>query len=167
MLKLDQHNDLATLVARLFFASLFVTYGYFKITAFAGTTGYMAKQGLPMPAVFAVIAVIIELGGGLFDSFWLSHALRRSDLRDLCADRGADCASQFRRRQPDVALLQKYGDRRRLSGAHGQRRRPLFAGWTQVAVASIEFHVSGCRRWRRRRSCCLCSRWRHRWGWRR
>jgi len=25
MLKLDQHNDLATLVARLFFASLFVT----------------------------------------------------------------------------------------------------------------------------------------------
>jgi putative oxidoreductase len=69
MLKLDQHNDLATLVARLFFASLFVTYGYFKITAFAGTTGYMAKQGLPMPAVFAVIAVIIELGGGLLILF--------------------------------------------------------------------------------------------------
>ncbi len=69
MLKLDQHNDLATLVARLFFASLFVTYGYFKITAFAGTTGYMAKQGLPMPAVFAVFAVIIELGGGLLILF--------------------------------------------------------------------------------------------------
>ncbi|MGH6664400.1 MAG: DoxX family protein [Pseudolabrys sp.] len=68
-MKLDQHNDLATLLARLFMASLFVTYGYFKITAFAGTTGYMAKQGLPMPSVFAVIAVIIEFGGGLLILF--------------------------------------------------------------------------------------------------
>ncbi len=69
MLKLDQHNDLATLLARLFFASLFVTYGYFKLMGLAGTTGYMAKQGLPIPSVFAVIAVIIELGGGLLILF--------------------------------------------------------------------------------------------------
>ncbi|HEY1313151.1 MAG TPA: DoxX family protein [Steroidobacteraceae bacterium] len=65
MLKLDQHNDLVTLVARLFFASLFVTYGYFKITAFAGTAAYMAKQGLPLPPLAAAIAVLVELGGGL------------------------------------------------------------------------------------------------------
>ena len=69
MLKLDQHNDLATLVARLFFASLFVTYGYFKITAFAGTTAYMAKQGLPVPPLAAAIAVAVELGGGLLILF--------------------------------------------------------------------------------------------------
>ncbi len=69
MLKLDQHNDLATLVARLFFASLFVTYGYFKITAFAGTTAYMAKQGLPVPPLAAAISVVVELGGGLLILF--------------------------------------------------------------------------------------------------
>lgn len=65
MLKLEQHNDLTTLVARLFMSSLFILYGYFGITAFAGTTGYMAKQGLPVPPLAAAIAVIVELGGGL------------------------------------------------------------------------------------------------------
>lgn len=69
MLKLDQRNDLATLVARLFIASLFVTYGYFKITAFAGTTAYMVKQGLPAPPLAAAIAVVVELGGGLLILF--------------------------------------------------------------------------------------------------
>jgi putative oxidoreductase len=69
MLKLDQHNDLAALLARLFMASLFVTYGYFKITAFAGTTAYMAKQGLPVPSLMAAIAVAVELGGGLLILF--------------------------------------------------------------------------------------------------
>ncbi|MGC1693986.1 MAG: DoxX family protein [Pseudolabrys sp.] len=69
MLKLDEHNDLATLVARLFFASLFVTYGYFKITAFAGATAYMAKQGLPIPPLAAAISVVVELGGGLLILF--------------------------------------------------------------------------------------------------
>ena len=68
-MKLDQHHDLATLLARLFFSSLFVTYGYFKLTAFAGTTGYMAKQGLPVPSVFTVISIILELGGGLLILF--------------------------------------------------------------------------------------------------
>jgi putative oxidoreductase len=69
MLKLDQHNDLAMLVARLFFALLFVTYGYFKITAFAGTTAYMAKQGLPIPPLAAAISIAVEFGGGLLILF--------------------------------------------------------------------------------------------------
>jgi putative oxidoreductase len=64
MLKLDAYRDQATLVGRLFYSSLYLLYGYLKITGFAGTTGYMAKQGLPAPAVFAALAVIIELGGG-------------------------------------------------------------------------------------------------------
>ena len=69
MLKLEQHNDLTALVARLFMASLFVLYGYFKLTGYAGTVAYMAKQGLPAPALFAVLAVVIELGGGLLILF--------------------------------------------------------------------------------------------------
>ena len=47
-------------------SSLFVLYGYFKLTGFAGTVAYM---GLPAPTIFAALAVIIELGGGLLILF--------------------------------------------------------------------------------------------------
>jgi putative oxidoreductase len=62
---LQKHADHAALVGRLFYSSLFIVYGYFKITAFAGTTGYMASKGLPAPTVAAALAVLFELGGGL------------------------------------------------------------------------------------------------------
>jgi putative oxidoreductase len=65
MLKLDQNNDLMALLARLFMSSLFVVYGWFKLTAFAGTTAYMAGKGLPLPPLAAAIAVVVEFGGGL------------------------------------------------------------------------------------------------------
>ena len=44
-MKLEQHNDTTALVARLFMSSLFVLYGYFKLTGFAGTVAYMGRQG--------------------------------------------------------------------------------------------------------------------------
>ncbi len=69
MTRLEQHNDLTALVARLLMSSLFVLYGYFKLTGFAGTVAYMGRQGLPVPTVFAALAVIIELGGGLLILF--------------------------------------------------------------------------------------------------
>lgn len=65
MLKLENHSDHAALIGRLFMSSLFLLYGYFKLTTFAGTTAYMAKLGLPVPALCAVLAIVIELGGGL------------------------------------------------------------------------------------------------------
>lgn len=68
-MQLEKQSDNLTLVARLFMASLFVLYGYFKLTGYAGTTAYMARQGLPAPALFAALAVVIELGGGLLILF--------------------------------------------------------------------------------------------------
>jgi putative oxidoreductase len=65
MKKLEGHDDLALLIGRLFYSSLFWLYGYFKLTGYAGTVGYMAKQGLPVPELFAVLAIVIELGGGI------------------------------------------------------------------------------------------------------
>ena len=67
MLKLENHSDTTALVARLFMASLFILYGYFKLAGYAGTVGYMAKFGLP--SFFAALAVIIELGGGFLILF--------------------------------------------------------------------------------------------------
>ena len=69
MADLEQYEDFATLVARLFMGALFVLYGYFKLTGYAGTVAYMGRQGLPAPALFAALAVIIELGGGLLILF--------------------------------------------------------------------------------------------------
>ena len=62
---LQKHADHAALVGRLFYSSLFLVYGYFKIMGFTGTTAYMASKGLPMPPLAAALAVILELGGGL------------------------------------------------------------------------------------------------------
>jgi putative oxidoreductase len=62
---LDKQYDLALLVGRIFYASLFCLFGYFKLTGYAGAVTYMAGKGLPAPALFAVLAIIFELGGGL------------------------------------------------------------------------------------------------------
>ncbi len=53
-----------TLVGRLLLALLFVPAGFAKLTGFAGTAGYIASKGLPMPEVGAVIAIVVELLGG-------------------------------------------------------------------------------------------------------
>jgi putative oxidoreductase len=64
-IKLDRFNDQILLVGRVFYSSLFILYGYFKLTGFTGTMTYMAKQGLYPTWIFAALAVVIELGGGL------------------------------------------------------------------------------------------------------
>lgn len=52
-------------VARLFMALLFLPAGISKITGFAGTAGYIASTGLPLPELGAVIAIVVEVGGAL------------------------------------------------------------------------------------------------------
>jgi putative oxidoreductase len=64
MAKLESQSDLALLIGRLFYSSLFVLFGYFKVTAYSGTVTYMAAKGLPAPSLFAVLAIVFELGGG-------------------------------------------------------------------------------------------------------
>lgn len=54
-----------TLIGRLLFALLFLPAGISKIVGFAGTVGYIGSKGLPMPALGAVIAIIVEVGGSL------------------------------------------------------------------------------------------------------
>jgi len=57
-------NPLA-LVGRLLLAVLFLPAGIGKISGFAGTVGYIASKGLPMPSVGAAIALVVEIVGGL------------------------------------------------------------------------------------------------------
>jgi putative oxidoreductase len=52
-------------VARILLAAIFITAGLSKITGFDGTVGYIASVGLPAPAVLAVLAITVELVGGI------------------------------------------------------------------------------------------------------
>ena len=61
----DKLQSPLTLVGRLLLALLFLTAGIGKLTGFAGTVGYIDSVGLPMPTMAAIIALIVEIAGGL------------------------------------------------------------------------------------------------------
>lgn len=54
-----------SLVGRLLLAALFLPAGIAKIGGYAGTVGYIASKGLPLPEVGALVAIVVEVGGGL------------------------------------------------------------------------------------------------------
>lgn len=62
MKTLEQNGPL---LARILIALIFVASGWHKITGFDGTVAYIASKGLPLPALGAVAAIVVELGGGL------------------------------------------------------------------------------------------------------
>ena len=58
-------NSLA-LLGRLLLAYVFIPAGIGKLGAgFAGTVGYIASKGLPMPEVLAALAIVVEIGAGI------------------------------------------------------------------------------------------------------
>ena len=58
-------QDTLALIGRVLIALLFVPAGWGKIAGFAGTVGYVASKGVPLPEVCAAIAIAAELGLGL------------------------------------------------------------------------------------------------------
>ncbi len=54
-----------SLIGRVLLALLFVPAGFGKITAFAGTAGFIASKGVPLPELAAAAAIGVELGLGL------------------------------------------------------------------------------------------------------
>ena len=65
MTDLEKYGDHAALVGRILYASMFLLFGYGKITAYGGTVSYMGSLGLPAPSLFTLLAIVIEIGGGL------------------------------------------------------------------------------------------------------
>jgi len=67
-------------VARLFLSVLFIVSGIAKVFNFEGTAGYIASVGLPFPEVGVVVAILIEVLGGLsillgFKIYWGANIL--------------------------------------------------------------------------------------------
>jgi putative oxidoreductase len=58
-------NHSAVLVGRILLALIFLVAGYRKLMAVAGSAGYFAKLGFPMPEVMVWVAIAIELGGAI------------------------------------------------------------------------------------------------------
>ena len=54
-----------SLIGRILLALLFVPSGFSKIGGFAGTVGYIASKGVPLPELAAAAAIGVELGLGL------------------------------------------------------------------------------------------------------
>lgn len=57
-------NPLA-LAGRILIALMFVPAGLQKIGGFAGTVGYAASVGMPLPQVGVAVALVVEIVGGL------------------------------------------------------------------------------------------------------
>src|SRR5947209_17856306 len=58
-------TNTAALVGRILLAVMFITSGFGKIGTFEGTVGYIASKHLPLPQLGAIIAIAVELGGGI------------------------------------------------------------------------------------------------------
>ncbi|MDM0112697.1 DoxX family protein [Variovorax sp. J22R133] len=71
-------RDFLALLGRILVAAMFIPAGFAKLTGFAGTVGYIASVGLPLPAVGAVIAIVVELGVGI--AFLLGYKTRLAAL---------------------------------------------------------------------------------------
>jgi putative oxidoreductase len=58
-------KHLGPFAGRILLALIFVLSGFGKITGFEGTVGYIASEGLPLPQLAAIGALLVELVGGI------------------------------------------------------------------------------------------------------
>jgi putative oxidoreductase len=70
------------LVGRILLAAVFLIAGTRKLMAVAGSAGYFAKLGFPMPEIMVWVAIVVEIGGALLLIFgW--HARKAAWLLAL------------------------------------------------------------------------------------
>lgn len=62
---MDRVSSAGLLVSRILLSSIFIFAGGSKMFAFTATQGSMAAQGMKMTALFLVLAILVEMGGGL------------------------------------------------------------------------------------------------------
>lgn len=77
---MNAFHEWIPLVARIALAAIFVLAGINKITGFEGTVSQVAAVGVPFALAATVIAIIIEVGGGIalaigYHARWAALAL--------------------------------------------------------------------------------------------
>jgi putative oxidoreductase len=58
-------NDAAAFLGRLLLSVIFVLSGFQKLAEFSGTVAFMGSEGLPLPLIAAIVAVLVECVGGI------------------------------------------------------------------------------------------------------
>ena len=58
-------NNAAAALGRLLLSVIFLWSGFQKLGGFDGTVAYMASQGLPVPELAALVAILVECLGGI------------------------------------------------------------------------------------------------------
>jgi len=61
----NTNTSIIPAIGRVLMATIFVMSGIGKLAAPAATMGYIASSGLPLPMLALVVAIAVELGGGL------------------------------------------------------------------------------------------------------
>lgn len=66
------------LIGRIALAAIFILAGAMKITGFDGNVAYAMSAGVPMPELAIMLAILIELGGGLLIALglWTKYAAK-------------------------------------------------------------------------------------------
>ena len=69
-------QNITVLAGRILLGLLFLVSGFGKIAGFDGTVGYISAQHLPLPALVAVLTIVVEVGGGiaLVSGLWTRQA---------------------------------------------------------------------------------------------
>ena len=62
---MGRHSAWIAALGRVLIAAIFLYSGFGKIMAPEGTQAYIAAAGLPLPIVGYVLAILVEVGGGL------------------------------------------------------------------------------------------------------
>ena len=65
MTNIEKYSDQAALIGRILYSLTFLLFGLGKIIGYSGSAGYMSSLGLPAPSLVVLLAIIIEVGGGL------------------------------------------------------------------------------------------------------
>jgi putative oxidoreductase len=77
---MNELRDVGALIGRILVAVIFVLSGFGKIMGFTRTEVMMAAQGIPATEILLILAILIELGGGLliivgFQARWAALAI--------------------------------------------------------------------------------------------
>jgi len=63
---MERPISIGLLLSRILLSSIFLFSGVKKIFAFQATQAYMSGAGMQMTGLFLVLAILLEVGGGLF-----------------------------------------------------------------------------------------------------
>lgn len=93
------------LTARILMSVIFILSGLLKLVTAATTQALLTKMGLPLPYVGWVIAVVVELGGGIALLFSLATRQVAIVLAAWCVATALVAHSNFADRQMQVHFM--------------------------------------------------------------